>query len=164
MVLLTHCCIERKKKNPLLGRSHITTAVNKSCSETKNTGRCTRYTARYWKWQMVFHVSLTSSTVRCVVLSGPPRCEPLPLWGVLLGLRRKGGPWWTRRSIVRQLTVRECLVSAPVPRTRRSKPQWTSVHKRFRQRVRPSLRPVVECKQDRVCTECSVWTYAACIS
>lgn len=77
-------------------------------------------------------------------------CESLPLRAILLGLLRKGGQWWTRKSIVWQLTVRECLVLARVPRTRRSKPQWTSVHKRFRLRVRPSRRPVLECKQDRV--------------
>lgn len=73
---------------------------------------------------------------------GPLRCESLPLQAVLLGPRTG---WRTRTSIVRQqwpATVRECLASAHVPRTRCSKPQWTSVHERFKQRIGPSEAPL----------------------
>lgn len=51
------------KENLLWGHRHMATTLNKSCSETKNTGHCGCYMVCYWKWQMVFHVCLTSSAV-----------------------------------------------------------------------------------------------------
>lgn len=92
--------------------------------KTKNTGHCGRYMTCYWKWQMAFHVSLTSSWAFLVPVHS--------ITGYSSGSVRG---WRTRKSIVMQQwpsTVRECLASAYVLRTHCSKPQWTSVHERFK--------------------------------
>lgn len=91
----------------------------------------------YWKWQMVFHVFLTSFDACSLLLWSLSGVSPFHyrtfFWG-----------WWgglTRKSIVMQLwppTVRECLAAGYVLRTQCIKPQWTSVHKRFKQSIVPS--------------------------
>lgn len=65
----------------LQSHNHMTTTVNKSWPKTKNTGQCGRYTARYWKWQMVFHVPLTFSAVASHLLPGLQCTSPFPLRG-----------------------------------------------------------------------------------
>lgn len=94
--------------------------------------------------KMTNGLSCPLNVLRCwlAFAPGPLRCESVPLWGVLLGPMRG---WRTRTSIVRQQrapTVRECLASAYVLRTQYSKPQWTSVHERFKQRMSPSETPL----------------------
>lgn len=63
----------------LQDHSHMSTTVNKSWPKTKNTGQCGRYTARYWKWQMVFHVPFTFSAVASHLLLGLQGASPFSI-------------------------------------------------------------------------------------
>lgn len=115
----------------LQDHSHMSTTVNKSWPKTKNTGQCGRYTARYWKWQMVFHVPLTFSAVASHLLLGLQGASPFPLPGSL-SLLTDGG----RVRLDHQLPVRECLATALCPE---DTVQRTSVgataHERFTSRL-----------------------------
>lgn len=115
----------------LQGHSHMTTTVNKSWPKTKNTGQCGRYTARYWKWQMVFHVPLTFSAVASHLLPGLQAASPFPLRGPRSPLTDGGGA-----PLDHQLTVRECLAAALCPEdTLQRTSAGASAHERFTRRL-----------------------------